>query len=395
VTSIVNLGYTFTGGHEDSRGFSSTTAGDPASIERSAIAAPHHTGTLGVSLRIPRWIRVGGFFRVASASRFTPRVNGDVNGDGLSNDRPFVFDTVSTTNPLVVTDMKKLLSSVPGPIRRCLTDQLGRVAGPNTCSGPITTSLNLTATPDPYLLHLGNRGTLTIIATNVLGGLDAVVHGSSHLRGWGAAQLPDATLLQVQGFDPATKQFRYAVNPAFGSTSQARAVWAAPFTMTIDFRFRISPDEETRAIESFLAPAKASPSSVLTASQIRARFNQASSNRIALLLRLRDSLRLNQTQVDSISAIRDEYQRHRDSAYDWLAGALAARAGNYNSDAARSEWHDILAWVQSDERVLWARVRALLTSEQYAQLPDRLKFLDDATPAWITYIQRVPRLWPP
>src|SRR5262249_6534297 len=152
--------------------------------------------------------------RLTSGRRYTPMVSSDINGDGLANDRAFVFSNVA---------------AAPKLARDCLAAQVGRVATRNSCTGPWTQSLNLAISPDPARTGLRDRGQISLIVTNVLGAADQLVHGASHLKNWGTAVTPDQTLLNVRGFDPTSKTYRYDVNPSFGSTSASALAGRLPF----------------------------------------------------------------------------------------------------------------------------------------------------------------------
>jgi hypothetical protein len=251
-------------------------------------------------------------------------------------------------------------------------------------------------TPDPYRLHLGNRGTLTILATNVLGAVDALMHGSAHTRGWGAATSPDATLLAVRGFDPATHRFHYSLNPAFGTTSAARSAFSAPFSLTMSLRIDLGPDLETRALNAFFAAARPTPSAPPTPLAIRSRLSQAAaSSRVVAILTMQDSLHLSESQADSITRIVDAFQRTRDLAYDELAVALADRAGDFGGDAGRHDWHETLTAVMLASVGAWAEIRAVLSDEQYALIPPWWKIGDDVSRESLEQRLRRPISYPP
>jgi hypothetical protein len=396
VYSTHTLSYTYKTGHEDIRGFSASTSGDPFVVEGARLGQPRHTASYSASLSVPRWGRIAGLFGAASAARFTPRVIGDLNGDGLSNDRPFVFEPARVDDPALRDGIQNLLISAPAAIRRCLQQQLGHVAARNSCSAPSRTWLNVSITPDPYRLRLGNRGTFSVIATNVLGGLDAMLHGPSRTRGWGAAAIPDPTLLAVRGFDPARQRFRYSVNPAFGSTSAARSTLSAPFTLTMNFRVDLGPDQESRALAAFLSSPFAGQSAAPTEPEIRARLDRGfGAARFADLLSRRDSLGLSDQQAQSIARIIEEFSQGRSRAYDALARRLAKKSGDFSSGEARDAWHETLSFVALSQNTAWSRIRSLLSSEQYAKLPSSWKIHDDLSPSSLRHALKAPLPVPP
>ena len=64
-----------------------------------------------------------------------------------------------------------------------------------------------------------------IVTTNLISGIDEVLHGENGAHGWGAVRLPDPTLLFVRGFDQSTNSYIYSVNERFGSTAASAAAF--------------------------------------------------------------------------------------------------------------------------------------------------------------------------
>src|SRR5207245_5983117 len=125
--------------------------------------------------------------RLSSGAPFTPLVGSDINGDGARNDRAFVFDPVSTSDPAVASGIQSLLAAAPSGIRDCLESQLGVVAARNSCHGPWQPSLDFQINWRPSWFRLDRRLTVSILTLNVLGGLDDLLHGTGNLHGWGSA----------------------------------------------------------------------------------------------------------------------------------------------------------------------------------------------------------------
>src|SRR5439155_1695705 len=84
----------------------------------------------------PQFGQVIALGRLTSGAPFTPLVGADINGDGARNDRAFVFDPVTASDPSVATAMRALLATASPAVRDCLRRQLGHVAGRNSCAGP-------------------------------------------------------------------------------------------------------------------------------------------------------------------------------------------------------------------------------------------------------------------
>jgi len=333
-----SISYSFNDAREQFRGFGGTTDGDPQQVAWSSGSISRHVFTASLSRNTPKWGTIGLQARVQSGVPFTPIIAGDVNGDGYSNDRAFIFKPGAAPDSVVANAMSQLLRSAPSNARNCLQRQLGTIAGRNSCSGPWSMPmLNLSFQPDPYRLGFRNRGSVQLLVTNVLSGLDQALHGSSKLHGWGQFAFADPTLLTVRGFDPTSSQFKYTVNPLFGSSTQFRNTFRSPFMLTLDVRLEVGPDRETQYLSSLLRP-RASEGAALTEQQIKARIARGF-NPIDQILLVKDSLKFTQVQLDSLAAVSKRYAATRDSIVTDMARYLVARHGNYQGEDVRQRWH--------------------------------------------------------
>lgn len=363
------LSYAYTDAREQYYGFTGGTAADPRSRLEGPTALGTHAITATASYRHPQWGTASLSARVQSGSRFTPMVAGDVNGDGYSNDRAFVFDPSHSADPAVGSAMQSLLANAPSYARDCLLHQLGRIAARNSCTGPWSMPmLNLSLTADSYMLHLGNRGNLSLYVNNILSGADQLLHGSDHLHGWGQYAFTDPTLLTVRGFDPATNRYRYTVNPLFGNTSVFRNTFRSPFTVSLDFRLEVGPDRETQYIENNMRPGKGEKPDSLTLQQIKNKIAPRPFNPLDAILLRRDSLALTQAQVDTLTSLSKGYAVYRDSVITDLARYLVSRRGSYDGEEVRERWHSAGIANYVAARNLAAATRSIFTPAQMEKL---------------------------
>jgi hypothetical protein len=178
--------------------------------------------------------------RANGGTRFTPSVNTDVTAAGISATPAFIFDPVIAAargDTVVATGMRALLAHAPSSARACLASELGHLAERNACVGPWSATLDAQLRVQPSWSALARRLTLIASVSNLLSGIDALAHGPNHLAGWGAPASPDPTLLYVEGFDPITETYRYAVNPRFGSATTSRVLRQSPSALTLEAQF--------------------------------------------------------------------------------------------------------------------------------------------------------------
>ena len=219
---------------------SAMTAGNPNIVEWGTSSNDRrHTLNLTLGHAITTWAEITAIARLSSGSPFTPRVDRDINGDGSSNDRAYVFDPGATADTSIANAMNRLMLAVPGRVADCLESQLGQIVDRNSCRNPWTRSLNLRASLRPNLPRLQRRVTLSIDASNVLTGLDELFNGADDLKGWGEAPRTETSLLQVRGFDPARQAFVYEVNEGFGQNRRGQNALRSPFSLRISGRLAI------------------------------------------------------------------------------------------------------------------------------------------------------------
>jgi hypothetical protein len=372
----LTLSYSYADARRQYNGFGATTAGDPRATLWMAAPVTRHTAYLATSYGWPGWGTLTANVGVSSGMIYTPRVNADINGDGLNNDRAFVFNPASTSDATVAAGMRSLLASAPRAARDCLLGQMGAVAGADSCEGPWSESLNLRLSLDAYRLGFKNRGAVVLAINNALGAADQLLHGADHLRGWGQPGFADPTLLNVRGFDPATNRFLYSVNPFFGGTSVQRSAFRPPFSVVLSVRLDLGPDRERTLINTVFAPGSRNPRFAgrpadTTEAQIKARLLGASAQqqgRLFGIIQKKDTLKLTRAQVDTLAAMNRRYMAMRDSIYGVLAKYLASRHGDYDDDEVGTRWHAAITQLMLAEWAMGPALRALLTPEQFANM---------------------------
>ena len=226
-----------------------TTAGDPNEVEWGT-ANNDRRHNFNISLTYPLFesLELTMNSRLQSGTPFTPLVNRDINGDGLRNDRAYVFNPADPNHAQQAEAMGRLLAAVPDRVSDCLSSQFGAIAARNSCRAGWTQSLNMRANFRPMLPNLQRRVTFSADIRNVLTGFDYLLHGRDGMRGWGEGQRPDANLLEVNGFDPVAQAFRYEINEGFGQDNRGPEAFRNAFTVSLSLRINLggNPAQQAR-----------------------------------------------------------------------------------------------------------------------------------------------------
>ena len=372
-----NLSYVYSSVRERVRGFTSTV-GNPLDVAwaRSALDSRHQI-SYGLGYNMWGWVNVNwnGSFR--SGTPFTPTVAGDVNGDGYSNDRAFIFDPAATADPALAAGMQQLLAGVSGRTRDCLKRQLGRLAGRNSCDGPWTSSASLNIRLDPVKFRMPQRAQIQFSLSNPLGAADLVMNGSRGLRGWGQSFTPDQSLLYVRGFDPSTRRYRYEVNQRFGATRPAFNTLRNPVVLTAALRFDVGPTRERQNLMQQLDGGRRIAGEKLPESLFRSFGKAGIPNAMAQILRQQDTLKLTADQADSIATINRRYTIAIDSIWLPVSKELAGMPNRYDPDEAYGRYIRARE-ATADLMMKYAPiVKRILTPSQRRKLPPQImNFLD-------------------
>jgi hypothetical protein len=370
------LSYTYSEASAQSRGFDFSTATDPRAVEWAAVASqPKHQFVVQGTRSVYKWIALTLSTKVSSGLRYTPTVSGDVNGDGWTNDRAFIFDPGSAPSASVGTGLSDLLATGSHSARACLRSQANTLAGRNSCVGPWSATMNasLLATEIP---HTDERLTLSLNLSNPLGGLDQLLHGSGKLHGWGSSPIPDGTLYQIRGFDQTARRYVYQVNPRFGNTDPSFSTFRSPFRATIDARMVLGKNTREQAVVLNMRIRPPLAGTRATEDTIRSRYvcgyaqaGNGYSDIYRMMLSFADSLALSRSQVEQLQARQRVMRARADSVYGQLAKYLVALPQDYSAkDAARH--------VSESENDMWKLIyaespllRQLLTTGQIRLLP--------------------------
>ena len=369
-----NASYTRSWNRRLLQGFTSTV-GNPLDREwgDNDINAKHQV-QLNLNYNVLNTFRLNWAISARSGVPITPRIAGDVNGDGYSNDRAFVFDPAHTADSALAAQMQQLLDSGSPIARDCLRHQLGRLAKLASCRGPWTLSGNnvINISVNQLKVGLPQRAQLRFQLSNPLGAVDLLAHGSSNVHGWGQSTNPDQTLLYVRGFDPDNKRYKYEVNQRFGSTRPQQSVSrSSPVTITALVSLDLGPSRERQSLTQMLDRGrKYKDQQKQNELSIKSNYSGGGiPNPMTTMLRQAEQLKLTPEQADSIATLNRWFTVRLDSIWSPIAHELSQLPEQYDQGAAYEQYRrgreasfDLLIHIAPD-------VVKMLTPEQKRLIP--------------------------
>jgi hypothetical protein len=367
-----NASYVYSNIRERFRGFSSTV-GNPLDVAwgRASYDSRHQI-VYSVGYNFWDAVRVSWFGQFRSGQPFTPTIAGDVNGDGYSNDRAFIFDPkLSSGDAAVGAGIQQLLSSGSDAARECLAKQVGQLAKRNSCQGPWTSNASLSISFNPAKIRMPQRASIQFQLSNPLGAADMLLHNDNNLKGWGQFAVPDPSLLYVRGFDPSTNRYKYEVNQRFGATNPQFSAFRAPVTLTAMLRFDVGPTRERQSLVQQLNRGRSLPGQKLPEQMLRVVYGQGGGiqNPLATILRQQDSLHLTAKQADSIAALNRWYTLRNDSIWAPVAKYLGTLPDRYDEGSAYDRYINARHATVDLLMKIGPEVKELLTPEQRRKLP--------------------------
>ncbi|HKS07684.1 MAG TPA: carboxypeptidase regulatory-like domain-containing protein [Gemmatimonadaceae bacterium] len=371
-----DAGYTLQDVRELYRGFSSTV-GNPLDRAWDRSLGARHTFNMTVFYNVFDVVRLTYTGVVRSGTRYSPMVAGDINGDGMQNDRAFVYDPATASDPALASAMSALLDN-GSAAARCLARQLGQLSSRGSCSGPWTVGGGLGIAFNPQKIGLPQRLSLSINLNNVPMLADLMMHGSRGLRGWGQGIQPDQNLLFVRGFDPGTQRYTYEVNQRFGSTRPNQSTSRALTYLSFQVRYDIGAPRERQVLTQRMDIGRSRPGTKLTALNLRVLGSSTIPNPIVMILQQADSLKLTRVQADSLANMGRIYSIRADSLWSIAARYLDTLPDDYDHDDAYAVYRTAREKTVDHLIVIAPTVKKLLTPAQRRRLPPQiLNYLDD------------------
>jgi hypothetical protein len=314
-----------------------------------------------------------------SGAPYTPMVGGDINGDGSSNDRAFIYDPKTTTDTAIANGMSHLLAAAPSRIRSCLESQLGEIAQRNSCRTEWLPNISMQINYRPDRFGLDRNLMISFALTNPMAGADLLLHGQNHLEGWGQPARPNSQLLFVTGFDPNTNSFKYSVNEKFGDQRSNQLIITNPFRVQLTARYTIGPDYARQAQLAAQAAARGGRGGNGTPADTMQQYTRMVQryvpNIFRTILQRADTLKLNLTaaQKDLLTVLADSLVHQIDTLGIKVAAKMASMGHNADQGAVQVQLRGIFANAQELGAKSISEAQIVLTKEQWDKLPEQVR----------------------
>jgi Carboxypeptidase regulatory-like domain len=364
-----SLSYTLQKVRSQFRGFDGAGFGDPRTIEWApSNYDARHVLVLSAGLGVPRVGTFTAFSRLQSGLPFTPIVQGDINGDGVSGDRAFIPNPATTKDSVVAAQLRSLLANGSSTAKDCISTYLGQVVPRNGCRGPWTQTFNVQWSP--YVPQKwANRVTPTVYFNNVPAGLDQLLHGSAGLRGWGSPATPNPTLLVPRGYSTSAQAFLYTVNQRFADTRPGHSLLFNPFQIIVDFRVDLTTNPDLQQLRRAVEPVRGPAGWIRRSSDsLTAFYLRQTSSVYKLVLSESDSLFLTSSQTLALRRADSTFSARVIAVYGPLGEYLAKGEGA----AGPAELDSVVATQKLYWKSFWEQpeiVADIITAEQRELIP--------------------------
>jgi hypothetical protein len=223
---------------------------------------------------------------------------------------------------------------------------------------------------------VGDRLRLSITTVNAIGALLRVAGLSNTALGRITdSHAPDPVLLYVDGFDPSTQRYQYRVNQQFGEArnhGMRGRRFSAPFQIQLRADYHFGGGRHPSLAQNLgLVAGKGEPP--LDREQVKAQLALLTSNPLAQLLALRDSLLLTESQIQGIEQLSAGFQRQADSALTPLTDYIVDHQKGVQDEELGKRLTALHTRVRELMVSALRQAGQLLTEVQRRQLPDYLR----------------------
>jgi len=365
----IRIDYSFNWQRSQQRGADGSTAADPSSVEWVGGAQPAHQFVISLATPVRLWwFRLNPRLNILSGTAYTPSIVGDVNGDGLSNDRAFVFDPEQISDSVLASQYRAVLAQAPASAQRCLLAQVGSIASANSCRGPWQTRLDLTLDlVPPRGAGFGDR--LHAILNLVNAGAAVARIAGVHSQLLTNAPV-DSRLFYVTGFDAGAGRFNYKVNREFGQPINSGGSHYPPFAVRLGLSYSLGgPPQDLLMRQMGLTHNNGE---AYSAAELRDAFSRQFPNPADTILALKDSLALSPGQVQRVQRVAAVYDSVFRTAVQPAVEVLLRRGGTLRDADLTQQWSSVFFAISAVRTETRDQALAVLGEQQLAQLRSRM-----------------------
>ena len=208
-------------------------AGDQSRAWGASDFVRNHVIVVDGAVRLPYGFRASGVFRAQSGRPWSAQANNaDLNGDGLDNDRLFIFSPENL--PLASTGDQAAAERAmyAGYLAEydCIGDYVGQIVPRNTCRQPWYNTFDVQIARS-FGTVAGQRAELQLDLFNVLNGLNS--DWGRYVGVFGNSRMP----IQPVGYDAATDRILYRVRDDFYETGTIGSNLVLQFQAQIGLKY--------------------------------------------------------------------------------------------------------------------------------------------------------------
>ena len=192
-----------------------------------------HSIIVSPTVNLPWGFLVSGIYRGYTGLPWSPRYRGDVNGDGVTNDRLYIptageLAAYAFVGADSVAQRAAFNNKISGT--KCLDEHRGQVISRGACRNPWQNILDMRVAKSFNTVR-GQHAELSVDFFNVLNGLSSK---------WGQrfeVQAANEQALQPRGFSAATNRFAYQYNTNFGKEEPSAFGLSQQFQAQLGLRY--------------------------------------------------------------------------------------------------------------------------------------------------------------
>jgi len=178
----------------------------------------------------------------------------------------------------------------------------------------------------------------------------------------------------VRGFDASSERYLYQVNERFGAQRGGQGSVVLPFQIGVQARYTLGPDRTRDLVRGALAQRGVGRTGGPGGpGNFASRFERVLPNPITQILARKDSIAITDSQTVRLTMLRDSLDAKNQRVSEEVRKEIEKAGANPDPGALFGALRPKLEEGRANAQKAVAEAEAILTAEQWARLPDRIK----------------------